>query len=299
MATATNHKAMELEGSLGAFPLADVMRILAMGRMTGILRLESSEHAVELSIKDGRLIGTASPERFLKLGQLLVYNGLINRRDLDEVLLEQREHDTGLPLGELLIDRGLVTREQVEHALRLQVKEEMWELFSWTDGSFRFEHGATPAMAHGLLSLDINRLLEEGEQHMSHWREIAQNLQNPHQVFAVRPDLAGFPEERLRPNVWKLLSLINGRHSLQTLVYMAGLGRFETLCGLDTLLRLNLIMPVEHPVGSMGSQRSDTGDVETQPDVEEAPVTGAQGRPGALLGLFGRRGGRGEGAEGG
>ena len=249
---------MELEGNLKAFPLSDILRFLAMGRMTGILTFINNQLTVELAIKEGMLIGTGSTEHYMRLGQVLVYSGLLSRKNLDEVLESQRDSSTGRMLGEILIERGYVTTPQVEQALTLQIKEELWELFSWNDGTFKFEHGERRSMQRLLVSLDIEPLIEEGFSHMEQWRAIASNLGDLNEIFRVRPDLAAPPEAKLSLNCWLVLSLINGRHSLQVLIYLSGLGKFETLRSVDQLLNLHLIEPV-----TLATKRSarGTGDI--------------------------------------
>jgi hypothetical protein len=231
---------MELEGNLRTFQLPDILRFLAMGHMTGTLTLAGGERTVELLIKEGRLVGTSAPERSIRLGQLLVYSGLLSRKDLNEAL-EQQTHDSERMLGEMLIERKLATSQQVEQALLLQIKEELWELFSWSDGTFNFEHGGAPGMKRALLELDIEPLLAEGLERLEQWRALVRNMGNGDDVYQVRSDLNSMPEARLTPNEWRVLALVNGHTNVRALVALAGLGRFETFCALDRLQQAQLI----------------------------------------------------------
>lgn len=285
MAAALAVKQMELEGTLGAFQLPDVMRFLAMGSMTGVLTLTSADRVVGLIIKEGRLIGSTSPNRMLKLGQLLICSAAIRRRDLEEVLECQRDDPHGGQIGEMLIQRGLVGAEQVSQALELQAKEEIWEALSWTEGAFKFEHGITPSMARGLFSIEIGALLDEGAERMEQWREIDRNLRDTDRIYRVRGDVAAMPEIRLTPSTWRVLSLLNGQRSLKVLIYLSGLGKFETLCAIDTLLNTQLIEPVESSIkvkktvtAAQPARNESAG--EKDGEEEEAP---------GLLGLFTRR----------
>ena len=288
MSTATNQKSMELEGNLSAFALPDVLRFLAMGKLTGTLTLINGHRIVELTIKEGQLVGTGSAERFLKLGQLLVYSGFMSRKELEDVLDDQSEGETALPLGELLIERKVVTAEQVREALTLQLKEEMWELFSWVEGSFKFEHGTTPSMRCGLVSMDIDSLVEESAQHMAQWRAISSAMEDADQVFIANSSVDRMPDERLKPNTWRILSLINGRNTVQNLIYLSALGRFETLCAIEDLFKMDLIQKVKTtPNAASEPQPEGKGPTKARPQSESA------GQPpeskGGLRGLFGRR----------
>lgn len=54
----------------------------------------------------------------MKLGQLLLHRGLIDRQQLRVAL--QRQDRTGLPLGEILLSMGIVSRADILGALRRQ-----------------------------------------------------------------------------------------------------------------------------------------------------------------------------------
>jgi hypothetical protein len=304
MLAAAGNKTMELEGNLRAFQLPDILRFLAMGKMTGVLTIIGKERTIELTIKDGTLTGTGSSDRFPRLGQMLVYGGLLSRRKLDEVLESQRDAPSARMLGELLIEHGLVTREQIQSALTLQISEEIWDLFSWSDGTFKFEHGLKPSMDRPLVGLEIEPLIEDGFRHMEQWRVISANLSDPDLVFRVNPELGKAPTEtRLPYNTWRVLSLINGRHSIQVLIYLCGLGRFETLCALDRLIAMQLIEPLPgqpraYAPGRVGEAAAAGGGrppraPETTTEVDE------EEEPGGRRGLFGirRRGTRPHPAE--
>jgi hypothetical protein len=241
MASVAENKSMELEGNLRTFQLPDILKFLAMGKMTGLLSLANELRHVDLLIKEGFLVGTASGDRALKLGQLLVYSGQVNRKDLEDALEFQHNDSESRMLGEVLIERKMVTREQIEEVLTLQLKEEIWDLCSWVDGTFKFEHGLPQAADRTLVAIEIGPMLEEGYQRVEEWHAVASKLDDARAVFRVRSDLESPPESKLNPNVWRVLSLVNGSNTVGTLIYLSGLGKFETLCSLDQLITLSII----------------------------------------------------------
>lgn len=290
MGSAAQHKSMELEGQLGAFHLPEILRFLAMGKMTGVLTLSGQGRKVSLSIQEGHVVGTHAADRHLKLGQLLVYNGIITRKDLDETLEEQQCSKEQPMLGELLIERELAERRQVEQCLELQTKEELWDLFSWDDGEFKFEHGLPLGGDRILVSLDIEPLIEEGSRRMAEWRTISSRFSDLKTFYRVKSDLNAIPETRIHPNTWRVLSLINGRHSIEALIYMSGLGKFETLCALDQLISLQLIEPCENQWESDGLSQTAGNEAGhapiRQPASAEADSNGETDRAHGSFGLF-------------
>ncbi|TDM09481.1 MAG: hypothetical protein C4K60_09515 [Ideonella sp. MAG2] len=61
----------------------------------------------------------ARPER-VRLGDLLIQEGLLTAEQLTQALEEQRR--TGRKLGRMIVDNGLVTEEQVSQALAKQLR---------------------------------------------------------------------------------------------------------------------------------------------------------------------------------
>lgn len=304
MSSATSEKPMELEGNLASFQLPEILRFLAMGEMTGTLTLTSEERLVGLQIQEGQLVGIRSPDRHLKLGELLVYSGMLSRRELDDALASQNESSTGVLIGELLLERKVVTPQQMVNVLQLQIKEELWELFSWRNGSFKFEHGTLKTSERVTIRLEIEPLIDEGNQRMDQYQTIARNLGASDVRFRIRSDMKIFPESRINPGTWRVLSLINGKRSVQTLICLSGLGKFETLCSLDTLVDHQIIEQVESPTQKAKGRPT--------PDNHPAPranITGNDAAPSenpnpsertglrSMLGFGRKSGGKGNSAE--
>lgn len=100
---------MELEGSLKAFSLPEVLQFLSMQKMSGHLHLDQPTYSIVLTIKGGRIVNSSTLQRSRKLGEMLVQRSLLKRRDLEEVLSVQKTIENDRRLGELLVERGLIT----------------------------------------------------------------------------------------------------------------------------------------------------------------------------------------------
>ena len=126
-------KDMELEGALRAFTLPDILQFLAMQKLTGILSIWREEYSINLIIKEGKVVNSSTLDRPRKLGEMLVYRGFMKRVDLLDVLNAQKGLDRGKLLGQILIERELISNNTLKEVLKLQLEEEIWELFSWKD----------------------------------------------------------------------------------------------------------------------------------------------------------------------
>lgn len=230
---------MELEGRLNpALSLPEVLQFLSMGKMTGVLTVVSGANTVTLSVHQGRLVNSSSLGRSRRLGQLLVNRGVVSRSRLEEALDYQRRQKPSPLLGQVLLDRGMVTQEQLKQAIRLQMEEEMWDLFSLSEGSFKFEHGTESSIGDLLVELDIEPLILEGTRRMDEWMRIVKNIPNELAVPCVRPlaDVADRETMNLTEGEWRVLSLVNGFYNAGSLALRSGIGKFETFRVLNSFL---------------------------------------------------------------
>lgn len=289
---------MELEGSLRAFKFPEILQFLGRGQMTGILSLRREGEEVRISFRDGQITGASSSVRTVRIGDMLLYAGRITRQALDEAL-EAQESAGGSPrfLGDILIQRGLVTEDDLRNFIELQVKEEVWDLFNWEDGSFRFEQSAVRKAGAIEVKLDVEPMLLEGSRRLDEWQIIRSNIGGGNEVFRVNPDLTGPPDVDLDINTWQVLSLVNGRLSVDSIVRLSNFGKFDTYFALDSLLRAGVIVSVNDPYDiqrDTGAIRAASAAPSSNAGAAESNSRNSQnaseGRAvPSILSLFGRR----------
>jgi hypothetical protein len=238
-------KSMELEGRINsAMNLPEILQFLGMGKMTGTLTVVSGDYAATLSIRQGRLINTTSLGRPRRLGQMLVNRGLVERTAIEEALTYQQNYSPGAPLGRILVHQGYVTMEQLRQAIRLQMEEELWDLFGLRDGSFKFEHGSEELVgSDALVELEIEPLILEGTRRLDEWARIVKNIANDRAI----PSVIQIPDsdEREMMNFseaeWRVLSLINGYFDVGCIASRSGMGKFETFRVMNSFLASGLV----------------------------------------------------------
>lgn len=256
---------MELEGSLKAFSLPEVLQFLSMGKMTGVLTIQRAQYNIALIIKQGKIVNSSTLDRPRKLGQMLVHRGVIKRSDLEEVLSLQKAIESDKLLGQILIERGLITKETLRETIKLQLEEEIWDLFNWEDGYFKFEHMDESDVMNILVELEIEPLLIEGTRRLDEWEKIVKNIQDDDTVVTVAPLSEDFEQEiTLSDSEWLILSLINGFYDIGSLISRGGLGKFETYRIINSFLAAGLIK-VKTP-----------GEEETSPEPSASPGGQAQ-----------------------
>ena len=276
---------MELEGSLKAFSLPEILQFLSMSKMTGNLSIIQADNAIELVIRNGRIVNSTTMFRQNKLGQMLVYRGVLQRSELDQALAEQKMSGISQKLGEMLIEKGMLDSATLKQVIKLQIEEEVWNLFDTEEGDFKFEHNDPDAVEDAVIEIDIEPLIIEGTRRLDEWARISQNLDSDEIVIGVRPLPDDYERDMsLTENEWRVLSLINGFYPVDSLVKRSCLGKFETYRILNSFLNANLLeikerntVPVSPcPVGEESESDEDT-------------TSDADGRYWGLGQLFGRR----------
>ncbi|MBV8879629.1 MAG: DUF4388 domain-containing protein, partial [Planctomycetaceae bacterium] len=211
-------------GDLEVFGIATLLQMLSSAESYGFLTIaKGSDSKVIQFTPDGiRLV--RGVRRTNPLGEILVRSGALTREDLPRVLEEQRR--SGKRLGDHVVDVGILSREALGAALREQVAEEIYDLFTWAEASFEFvESGSDPSTEdQGPLAevvLDANV--------MSIMIEAARRMDELERIRAVIPDHRLVPKqvqlpvtcddmELDRKAVEELLPLCDGVRSIDRII---------------------------------------------------------------------------------
>lgn len=235
---------MELEGQLNpALSLPEVLQFLSMGKMTGTLTISHGEYTVSLVLRNGKLVNSSSLSRPRRLGQMLINRGAVQRRDVEEALLAQKKMNPPPLLGRLLVERGSLSLDQLKQSIKLQLEEEMWDLFAMPEGAFKFEHGTDTQIGDILVELDLEPLILEGTRRLDEWARIVKNIPGDHAVPCIKllDDPADREMMQFSDAEWFVLSMVNSFYDVGSIASRAGIGKFETYRILNSFLASGMI----------------------------------------------------------
>jgi hypothetical protein len=181
---------------------------------------------------------------------------------------------TSQRLGHVLIGQQLITQQALTQALQLQVKESVYRLFRWQEGSYHFSPEPVTFDREIYTPIPAEFVLMEGTRMIDEWPILEKKIPNFQVIFersaaAVPPrpapsrpvkvgieDLMDFDDgepgapaatsfergdEALGPRENGILALVDGARTVQDLIDLGRLGEFETCKVLYGLLSLNLI----------------------------------------------------------
>jgi tetratricopeptide (TPR) repeat protein len=233
---------MAIEGSLQDVNLADICQLLGMGRKTGCLSITDRSNFGYIYFEKGRVIHASVLNRPDRLGELLVRNHVITRKDLSQAM-EHQAMEKGKRLGEILVAKGGLTEEKLHQFIQLQIEEAVYHLFTWNQGSFHFDPDQRPD-EEGVFLVNINSeaLLMEGARRVDEWSLIEKKIPSFDVVFQLDKN----PEEAegevdLTNQQRKVLPFIDGMRTVEEIMNEAGLVEFDTGKALYGLIQAGFV----------------------------------------------------------
>jgi predicted transcriptional regulator len=227
---------MALEGSLKDFGLADILQLIYFQRKTGVLTLEGRMDRVRFLFIEGNIAGAESKRRIeaKRLGKVLVKKGIIEEKDLQSLLEEQRS--SNVRLGNILVEKGIIEKEQILEILTEQIRETVVQVFGWKHGTYEFTPQAVPVDKDLPISIDTQHVLMEGLRIVDEWSLIEGKLTLDTVFTKKTEDVSGLTEEEE-----DILSLVNGENDVSTIIDITVKDNFSVSKTLVSLMEKGVI----------------------------------------------------------
>jgi hypothetical protein len=221
---------MALEGPLKELHIQDVFQLLDLGRKSGVLRVTSElrQTAATVCFDRGGVVSATLGNESDPLGARLVRVGKITGEQLDRARGLQNSGDDRR-LGDILVAQGAISRRELDRQLKAQVEEAVFELLGWAEGYFRFEEG-TPCQAavESPVRFPTEALLMEAARRLDEWSRIGSRVSHLGLVPRLPPP-EHQPAEQLDlvPFEWEVLAAVDGQRDLHALADVLGRSEFE------------------------------------------------------------------------
>ncbi|MBV8878790.1 MAG: DUF4388 domain-containing protein [Planctomycetaceae bacterium] len=266
----------DLKGHVDLVGLGNLLQLLSMNKTEGVLSVTrgGEKQSIHLGPEGIRLLSSTVPRvrRLSKLATKLSGPKLITSQRLKNLL--GKEKLLGWTLGHVLFSNEELTKERIQQALRLQVEEEVLDLFVWDKASFAFEEGRptraqlSNPLANLAIRADVTSLLLEAARRADELLQIRNTLPDDktrvHKIpREIHADQLG--EDVVRVDA--ILPLINGRRTLKAILKASIYPKFATMRAVHKLLTLGYakahdrggdtvllgVVSVEAPVPSVAS----------------------------------------------
>jgi tetratricopeptide (TPR) repeat protein len=231
---------MAIRGNLKEASLPDVLQLLAMGKKTGCLSITHRNNFGYIYFDKGRICYASVVNRRDRLGDMLVKSNTIAQVQLDAALAAQgKRQDT--PLGRLLVEQGALNHDQLRSAVDVQIREAVYYLFTWHQGTFNFEADVAPEGQDHVVSINPESLLLEGARRVDEWSLVEKKIPSFDLVFEMDRNRILTSDAELTDEQTSVLEMIDGSRDVQGIIDASGLVEFEVGKALLGLLNAGFI----------------------------------------------------------
>jgi hypothetical protein len=210
-----------LAGDLARFEVTDLLVFLNMGQRTGVLVLEREEQETKFFLRGGKPIYATSTREDLRLGNVLVRAGKLDRKRMEKILLQQQggRHR----IGQILMAEKVLKPDELASLLKVQVSEVIFDAFGWPDGAFTFYDRVPPPGTAVTLEMELPNLILEGLRRIDVRPRLGELFPDLNAVVeaVVNPERVKNMVALTREE-WQVFFLVDGRRSLTEICRLAG-----------------------------------------------------------------------------
>jgi hypothetical protein len=228
-----------IEGPLKYIHLADILIGLQRSTRTGVLEISSSSATRKVFIENGDMIFSASDKEDERLGEFLLKKGRLSIEQFQQAsTLLQKEKQK---MGKILVESGYFTPTELFQEVRQQTEEIILNLFTIESDRFEFnEQVLEPEVIK--INMTAANIIYKGIKRINSFVYL-NKIYPPIEVvlnFSSDP-LDLFQSITLTDPDKKILSYVNGIHSIKTILALSPLSDFETLKTICAFLKIGLV----------------------------------------------------------
>jgi hypothetical protein len=232
---------MALKGNLQDFSATQLLHLINLARKTGTLTVETPQDQSRLCFREGKLIYASLDGQDDRLVSILQRAGKINE-ELARTIRARSDIKDDRELGVLLSNAGYVTQKEIVESVRNYVLEVVYKLFTWPEGTFRFEPNVLPVEGRITVSIDLENVIMEGSRRLREWERLQEELPNLDMAlrFTDRPD-ARLRTIHLTVEEWRVVSFINPRNTIRQIAQYNHMSDFQIRRIVYGLLQAGLV----------------------------------------------------------
>lgn len=218
---------MALRGNLRDFTVTQLLNLINLAHKTGTLVIESPSEAARVSFRDGKLAYAQIGQEDGRLATVLHRANKLTTGQL-RAIQTRAAHVSDKELGLLLINAGYMTQDDILTSLQSYFTDVVRRLFTWVEGSFRFENDLMPPEDRITVRLDLENLIIEGARQMREWEQLQDEIPSLDMSlkFTDRPGTS-MQKMNLSVEEWRVVSYINPRNTIRQIAAAAKMSDLE------------------------------------------------------------------------
>jgi hypothetical protein len=233
-----------ITGLLRHFPLTEILIDLQRSEKNGILDIRNASVIKRIYIKNGDMVTATSNQKEDRFAETLFGVGKITAYQYKRVIdVSNREMKNQ---GAVLVELGYLRPEDLTGAIKQQVEEIILSLFQWEDGIFNFREGHLLSDKVIHLKISAADLIYRGVRRITNIDHIRNAMPPPDTVLGYSADpMDLYQDINIRQTDKDILSLLDGKRTIQEIVSLTSLDESLTAKILYALLCTRIIIPIE------------------------------------------------------
>jgi len=232
---------MALKGNLRDFSTTQLLNLINLARKTGTLTIDTREAQARLCFREGKLIYAVLDGQDDHLAVVLQRAGRITEEQA-RTIVTRADVKSDKELGLLLMNAGYVSKDDIVRSVRTYILSNVYPLFTWPDGKFRFEANELPFRNRIAIPIGLENVIMEGSRRLKEWERLQEELPDLDVAlrFADRPH-APLRDISLSVEEWRVVSFINPRNTARRIAQYNNMSDFQIRKIVYGLLQAGLV----------------------------------------------------------
>lgn len=232
---------MALRGNLRDFTVTQLLNLINLAHKTGTLVIEGPSEVAKVAFRDGKLAHAQIGQEDGRLALVLHRANKLTTGQL-RAIQTRAVHVGDKELGLLLINAGYMSQDDILTSLQSYFMDVVRRLFTWVEGSFRFENDMAPPEDRITVRLDLENLIIEGARQLREWEQLQDEIPSLDMAlkFIERPGTS-MQKMNLSVEEWRVVSYINPRNTIQQIASAAKMSDLEIRRIVYGLLQAGLV----------------------------------------------------------
>lgn len=199
----------------------EIINLIATSNWRGEMHILGPDSQRVLSFDQAALKNARSSHRDDRLGEVLYRKGVLDRRQLDELL---REVTPDRRFGQMVVERGLVDQDTLFEHLQTQAEQIFYNALLVSEGHYVFRVPDETDTPPTTLHIPVQHLLMEGVQRVDEMGLFRERIPSSQMCPEVKPDAKA---KDLDATAMTVLAYCDGERTIDDIARETGLGEFQ------------------------------------------------------------------------
>lgn len=203
---------MALRGNLRDFTVTQLLNLINLAQKTGTLVVDGPNEQAHIAFREGKLAYARIGQEDNRLATILHKT---NRLSVNQyrTIMERAGKMPDKELGLMLINAGYVLQSDILQNLQSYYTDIIRRLFTWVEGSFRFEAELMAPDDRINVRIDLENIIIEGSRQLREWEQLQDEI--PSLDMALKFTERPLKNINLSVEEWRVVSYINPRNTMR------------------------------------------------------------------------------------